>query len=1005
MANALQSLPGWLIDATLQGTLAILVVWLIIPWVRRGLGAQAAYILWGLVLLRLLLPWQPASPFHWGISLPEIREVDASALRISVTTEESEPAPTVARAPVAQKIQLPVALLVWLAGVWLIVGFSMVRSLRAARLAGRAREISGDPRLVRVRESLPPMRVQIRETGELRSPALTGLWRPVILLPLDWRERLNDEQLRCVLAHEAGHHRRRDLLWRWTFLIARALHWFNPLVWLAERAARTDQEMACDEWVLRHDRTASAECYGEALLVSAQRLGGGARFGFSVQADMAESRVGLRRRIMHLARIRPRGWRALAAGVLLTGFLLMVTGPARSVTPPVEEPAEPSAVAQAKVPDVAPAEPAQENKAKPPANGSNVLIEVKILEIPPELISSSLGADKSQEGTIAVRAIYHNDEFQRFLHGLNDKEGVELMSAPSVTTRSGQRSTIQIVREFRYPTEFEQAGADSLKAGVRIPPTPTAFETKPIGVTLECEPTVRKDGTIDLTISSRVVEFEGFMDFAGSRAAKSDLKKDPLVDTYQPAEEGGAIKQPIFASREMTNKIAVRSGETAVLGGITSNFRKVADTLEASSAKEPEVKRVLFIFMTATAVRADGQKRGASASQTTPGRNGERFYAVPAPDKPGYVTSPYAPEAGYIDVRGFEAGTEVKDPYTGQILLVPGANGKEPDPKSPLSKAARITIPSVEFKNLTIVEAMNLLKSKGVEFDPEPEANRRGVNLVLKMAPDRSFDDTHRISATLTNVSLLDALKRVAAAGGLSVEDEKYAVALAPENPQLLSTRVYRVPRTFLPDLQKADSKAVQEYWKTRGIGFPEGATVSFLPPARLVLRNTMDEHTKVGTLFLAQQDEDGVRPRFLEANAEDPEMNPARPTPTPRAKDFKIEKVEAREAAKGAKTFTVTMRHLGQRAPKAGELNVVAYFYESSKKGNIDNLVSNSSPQWLTPPTDWKDGEKAVFEYKPSSVGKQYAGCVVAVFYRGEMQDRWGSSEELLSHFPSVPK
>jgi len=46
-------------------------------------------------------------------------------------------------------------------------------------------------------------------------------------------------------------------------------------------------------------------------------------------------------------------------------------------------------------------------------------------------------------------------------------------------------------------------------------------------------------------------------------------------------------------------------------------------------------------------------------------------YAIPVPNKPGFVTSPYAPKSGYVDVRGFPSGTEVKDPYTGKVFLTP----------------------------------------------------------------------------------------------------------------------------------------------------------------------------------------------------------------------------------------------------------------------------------------------------------------------------------------------
>jgi hypothetical protein len=58
-------------------------------------------------------------------------------------------------------------------------------------------------------------------------------------------------------------------------------------------------------------------------------------------------------------------------------------------------------------------------------------------------------------------------------------------------------------------------------------------------------------------------------------------------------------------------------------------------------------------------------------SNTPPAQTGNYEYGKPVPGKPGYVTSPYAPNSGYVDVHGFPPGTEVRDPYSGKIFLVP----------------------------------------------------------------------------------------------------------------------------------------------------------------------------------------------------------------------------------------------------------------------------------------------------------------------------------------------
>jgi hypothetical protein len=63
--------------------------------------------------------------------------------------------------------------------------------------------------------------------------------------------------------------------------------------------------------------------------------------------------------------------------------------------------------------------------------------------------------------------------------------------------------------------------------------------------------------------------------------------------------------------------------------------------------------------------------RAAKASSGTKQGKTDLPYGTPVPGKQGFVTSPFAPESGYVDVRSFPPGTEVNDPYSGKIFLTP----------------------------------------------------------------------------------------------------------------------------------------------------------------------------------------------------------------------------------------------------------------------------------------------------------------------------------------------
>jgi hypothetical protein len=67
----------------------------------------------------------------------------------------------------------------------------------------------------------------------------------------------------------------------------------------------------------------------------------------------------------------------------------------------------------------------------------------------------------------------------------------------------------------------------------------------------------------------------------------------------------------------------------------------------------------------------EGNTRVATRAPTVKNGKSDFPYGVPVPGRKGFVTSPFAPDSGYVDVRAFPPGTPVKDPYTGKIFLTP----------------------------------------------------------------------------------------------------------------------------------------------------------------------------------------------------------------------------------------------------------------------------------------------------------------------------------------------
>lgn len=154
----------------------------------------------------------------------------------------------------------------------------------------------------------------------LAGPAVVGVIFPRIILPANFETRFNEGERRMILAHERAHLARRDAQVIGVAALIRCVCWFNPLVHLAVRLARLDQELACDAHVLAQ-RPQDRRLYAEALLRS-QYSTLPLSFGCSWPARPSHP---LEERIAMLKQVRPsKAWRR--SGVALAAIFILGAG-------------------------------------------------------------------------------------------------------------------------------------------------------------------------------------------------------------------------------------------------------------------------------------------------------------------------------------------------------------------------------------------------------------------------------------------------------------------------------------------------------------------------------------------------------------------------------------------------------------------------------------------------------------------------------------------------------
>lgn len=341
-----------LVEMSVCGGIMILAVLLLRLLFLERLPKKMFLFLWGIVLLRLLVPFEIASPVSIYNLIPQkfrvvrqeeqcqqideeqpsqstqsslVEEADtaeknSAAERADATIKNSteEKTDTAEKNNTAEKTDIAVKnnivenvwKTIYLAGAEVCFAWFAVSYGRSLQRFATAVPVTGLDVEKWLAEHKCARKISIRRTKAVDTPLTYGLRKPVILLPknLDLTEKATIEY---VLEHEYTHIRRFDQLYKFIMVLAVCIHWWNPLVWLMLYFFNRDIELSCDERVIGHGGTEEKKAYAMALLRMEERRPRSETFCSSFSRNPNEERI------LAVIRMKKQTRKTVAAMVLV----------------------------------------------------------------------------------------------------------------------------------------------------------------------------------------------------------------------------------------------------------------------------------------------------------------------------------------------------------------------------------------------------------------------------------------------------------------------------------------------------------------------------------------------------------------------------------------------------------------------------------------------------------------------------------------------------------------
>lgn len=308
----------------------ILVITAIRAFLVHKLPKKTFMVLWGIVLVRLLVPFQISSEFSvyslvvqndakyentaevtdemknadggdkaQGITDKNVQSSAGEETKLSEKNTEKhaflidairdEIRETEAFERIHNRL-IKLSPYLWAVGVFVSGGYFMISYIRCQKKFRMSLPVENIQTEQWLRKQTLRRKVRIRQSDCITTPLTYGVFAPVILLPKNVLSEKNEE-LEYILEHELVHVKRYDIVTKLFLIAALCIHWFNPCVWLMYTLFNRDMELACDEAVLNNLGENKKSAYALALISMEEKKSGLTPFYSSFSRNAMEERI------------------------------------------------------------------------------------------------------------------------------------------------------------------------------------------------------------------------------------------------------------------------------------------------------------------------------------------------------------------------------------------------------------------------------------------------------------------------------------------------------------------------------------------------------------------------------------------------------------------------------------------------------------------------------------------------------------------------------------------